>query len=350
MNRLLEKLDRTILFVIVYTIIFFVFFKTLGYTLPFVLAFIFASILQKPTRFLASKLRIKNSIASIITTLVFFSIIILLLTFGLTTLTTELIHLGKNSQIYFANNPQFLTKYIDILKNYYDNLDPALITALQNNLSNSIARISNLTAALVGGFASVLLNFLASIPYIIMVVLFTFLSTYFFTKDLSSARDKMLNFLPSENTSKIRNIFHETKRMLGGYALSYSIIILMTFLETLAGFSFLRVNYAVILSLLSAVFDVLPILGVGSVYVPVALIYILSKNYYVGFGILILYALVSIIRQVVEPKIVSSSLGIHPVPILAALFIGLKANGIAGMFFCVFLVVFYNIFRKVDLL
>lgn len=350
MNKLLEKFDKTILFFIIYTIVFIVFFKTLGYILPFVLALIFALILQKPTKYLASKLKIKNSIASIITTLLFFTIIIVLLSMGITTLTSELIHLGKNAQSYFTNNSSNIYKYIDVVKEYYNNLDPAIVTAIQNNLSSSIQKLSNLTASLVGGLAQVLLNFLASIPYIIMVVLFTFLSTYFFTKDMTSARDKMMNILPAYDTNRVKNIFEESKRMLGGYAFSYAIIISITFVETLIGFAVLKVNYAVLLSILSAVFDVLPILGIGSVYIPVAIIYLLSKNYVVAIGIGILYALVSIIRQIVEPKIVSSSLGIHPVPILAALFIGLKANGISGMFFCIFLVVFYTIFKKVKVI
>jgi sporulation integral membrane protein YtvI len=296
------------------------------------------------------KLKIKNSIASIITTLLFFTIIIILLSIGITTLTSELIHLGKNAQAYITNNSSGIYKYIDIIKEYYNNLDPAIVTAIQNNLASSIERLSNLTAAVVGGLAQGLLNFVASIPYIIMVVLFTFLSTYFFTKDMTSAKDKMMHILPAQDTNRVKNIFDESKKMLGGYAFSYAIIIGITFVETLIGFTILKVNYAVLLSILSAVFDVLPILGIGSIYIPVAIIYLLSKNYVVAIGIGVLYALVSIIRQIVEPKIVSSSLGIHPVPILAALFIGLKANGISGMFFCIFLVVFYTIFKKVKVI
>lgn len=350
MNRLLEKLDKTILFFVIYTIIFIVFFKTLGYILPFVLALIFALILQKPTKYLVLKFNMKNSIASIVTTLLFFTIIISLLTFGITILTSELIQLGKSAQTYFSNNSSAIYKYIDIIKNYYNNLDPSLVTTVQNNLSNSITKLSNLTASAVGGIAQGLLNFLASIPYIIMVILFTFLSTYFFTKDMTSAKDKMLHIFPSQNTDRVKNIFEESKRMLGGYAFSYAIIISITFVETLIGFIILDVKYAVILSILSAIFDILPILGIGSIYVPLAIIYLLSKNYVVAIGIGVLYALVSIIRQIVEPKIVSSSLGIHPVPVLAALFIGLKANGIAGMFFCIFFVVFYTIFKKVKVI
>lgn len=350
MDKFLEKIDKLVVFFIIYTILFLVFFKTLSYTLPFVLAFVFALILQKPTKYLVKKFKIKISLASILTTIIFFTIIISLLTWGIAALTTEAIQLGKNTQVYITGNTDLINKYVDILREYYKNLDPSIVKTIQDSLSSSINKISALTASFVGGMVSGLLNFLASVPYIIMVVLFTLLATYFFTKDMTSAKNKIRDIIPSQSTIKLSYIVNESKKMLGGYAFSYTIIIFITFLETLIGFSIFRVKYTLILSVVSAIFDLLPILGIGSIYVPVAIIYYISGSKFTAFGVLILYGVVSLIRQIIEPRIVSSSLGLHPVAVLAAIFIGLKASGIAGMFFCMFLVVFYNIFRKVKVL
>ncbi|MCM8711939.1 sporulation integral membrane protein YtvI [Clostridium sp. SYSU_GA19001] len=350
MNRIIEKLDKLIIFFVIYTLTVLVFFKTLSYTLPFVLAFIFASVLQKPTKFLAKKLRVKNSIAAILTTFFFFALIILIAAIGITSLTNEAIQLGKSTQAYITNNSYLIDKYVVMLKEYYENLDPTIVDAVKTNISTSITKISNITASLIGNIVTGVVGFLTSIPYIIMVIIFTLLSTYFFTRDMTSAKNKMLNILPAQNTHKMINILSEAKKMLSSYALSYAFIICITFLETIIGFSIFKVKYAVILSIIAAIFDVLPVLGVGSVYIPTAIIYLLSGKYFTGGGILILYAIVFIMRQILEPKLVSSSLGLHPVPILAAIFIGLKINGVSGMFFCMFLVVFYNIFKKVDLI
>ncbi len=139
--------------------------------------------------------------------------------------------------------------------------------------------------------------------------------------------------------------------MLSGYILSYLTLIGITFFETLIVFFIFNIKYSIMFSIIAAIADFLPILGIGSIYVPLALIHILVyKNYVVGIGLLISYVAVSIIRQILEPKLLSSSLGLHPVSVLAAIFIGLKANGISGMFFCLFFVIFYNILRKVELL
>ena len=285
-----------------------------------------------------------------ITVIIFFAIIISLLTLGITSLTTEMVQLVKNLQTYITNSTPKILQNFDILKGYYDNLDPTISKTIQDNLAGSVAKVSNLTAAAVGVIAAGMLSFIASVPYIVMVILFTLLATYFFTKDMTSAKDKFLDILPSENTDKMLYIFDETKKMLGGYAFSYAFIIFCTFLETLVGFSILGVKYAVILSIVSGIVDVMPVLGVGSVYVPLAIIHFIFGKPVMGIGILVLYVLVFVIRQIIEPKILSASLGLHPVAVLAAIFIGLKANGISGMFFCMFLVVFYTIFKKVKLI
>lgn len=350
LDILIEKINKIAVFFIIYTIVFLVFFKTLGYTLPFVLAFIFALLLQKPTRYLINRFKFNNSAATLLTTFLFFTIIVALLSFGITKLTSEAIQLGKNTQSYVVQNTDKVSNFFDTIQNYYKNLDPTILNAIETNLSSSAAKISKAAVDITTKLVSGTVSFLAYIPYIMMVVLFTLLATYFFTKDFTSAKDRFLNIIPTHKSDKFFYVFNESKKMLGNYLLSYLLIITLTFLETLVGFVLLDVKYAVILSVLSAIFDILPVLGIGAIYIPMAIIYFLSKNYFVGIWIVVLYVVVSVIRQIVEPKIVSSSLGIHPVPILAAIFIGLKANGISGMFFCIFLVVSYTTLKKVNVL
>jgi len=94
----------------------------------------------------------------------------------------------------------------------------------------------------------------------------------------------------------------------------------------------------------------LPIFGIGAIYIPLIIIFFISSNYVAALGLLISYIVITIVRQIIEPKIVSSSLGINPVAVLASIFIGLKAYGLVGMLFCMFLVVFYNILKKVEVL
>lgn len=350
MNNFLQKTDKLIFFFVAYTLVFITFFNTLNYTLPFVLAFLCALALKKPTLYLIKRFKFKNGVASLITTIIFFTIILSLLTWGITTLTQETIQLGKNTQSYVSNNFPDINNLIDSFRKYYKGLDPAISSSIENNLSSIVSNVSSFTVDLTGKALKIFISFLTSVPYIIMVVLFTLLTTYFFTKDMTSSDMNLLELLPESKTEKLSYIFSETKKMIGNYILSYMLIIGITFVETIIVFIVFRVKYAIILSIVCAIFDILPILGIGTIYIPLAIIYFLLKNYVTAFGLIISYAIVSIVRQLIEPKIVSSSLGIHPVAVLAALFIGLKASGISGMFFCIFLVVFYNIFKRVNVL
>jgi sporulation integral membrane protein YtvI len=350
MSGLVEKADKLFLFFLAYTIIFEVFFRTLNYTLPFVLAFICAAILKKPTQYLMKRFKMKNSTASLITTIIFFAIILSLMTWGLTALAQEAILLGKNASVYISGNLPDLNDMFNKIQKYYRNIDPSITDNIKTNISDMFSRASSLAVSITRGIVKGIINFATSIPYIIMVILFTLLTTYFFTRDMSQQDNILDKLLAKEKSDKVAYIFNETKRMLINYLLSYLLIISITFVETIIVFKIFGVRYAILLSIICAIFDILPILGIGTVYIPLAIIYFLLKNYVVAFGLIISYAIVSIVRQLIEPKIVSSSLGIHPVAVLAALFIGLKANGISGMFFCIFLVVFYNVFKKVNVL
>ncbi|MHC6181532.1 sporulation integral membrane protein YtvI [Clostridium sp. JNZ X4-2] len=351
MKELINKMDKFLLFFIIYTIIFLLFFGTLNYTLPFILALICALILRKPTLFIIRKLKIKNGIASLITTTVFFSVILIVLSFGIIVLTQEAIQFGKNIQVYISGNSSNIENSLYRLQKYYNNLDPYIINSIEKNFAGFINKASNLAVSFSGKLVSYLVNLVATIPYLLMVILFTLLTTYFFTKDMTSSKMNISNLLPDNKTTKVLRIYNESKKMLGNYLLSYMIIISLTFIETLLVFSIFKIKYALILSSICAIADILPIIGIGIIYIPLALIYLFAtNNYVICIGLIISYLLVSIIRQIIEPKIVSSSLGIHPVAVLASLFIGLKINGLLGVIFCISLVIFFNIFRKLDML
>ena len=350
MENILKKIDRIAIFFVLYTFIFVVFFGTIGYTLPFVFALILASLLKIPTKYLMRKFKIKNTIASLFTTTIFFTVIVILLSLIITTITSESIQLAKNIQSYISLNKNILLDFFNNLQNYYKNLDPSIISNIESNINNYITKTINISMNASTKIFSQTLGFVSAIPYTLMVLLFTLLTTYFFTKDLSSSNRKIFDLIPSKNGDRIHYIFDESKKMFKNYLLSYLLIITITFLETLVVFFIFKVKYAVTLSILCGVLDLLPIFGIGAIYLPLIIIFFISNNYVAALGLLISYVIVTIVRQIIEPKIVSSSLGIHPVAVLASIFIGLKSNGIVGMLFCMFLVVFYNILKKVEVL
>ena len=100
----------------------------------------------------------------------------------------------------------------------------------------------------------------------------------------------------------------------------------------LAGLTLLGVEYALIMAIVISVVDILPILGAGTVLIPWAIFALISSNTPLGVGLLVLYAVTLVARQFIEPKIVGSTLGIHPLATLASVYLGLKFLGFVGIF------------------
>lgn len=351
MENIIERIEKTFIFFLVYSLVFFLFFSTLSYTLPFVLAILFALALKTPTRAMINKLKMKPWIASLITTILFFVILITLITLGMTSIVNETISFTKYVPNFISTNSNKFYEYIlELSNNLSLQIDPNILNSIKTSFAESTSSIMKSTLNLSTLIIQKTITVLSYIPYIVMVIIFTLITTYFFTKSVStSSSDAFHSFAPNKG-KKIMEIIGQIKKMITNYILSYMLIIFITFIVTFVGFLVLGVNYALILSILCALFDLLPVIGMPVIYFPLAIYNLANGNYFAGVGLLILYALVFTVRQVVEPKIMSSSLGLNPVAVLAAIFIGLKANGVTGMIFCMFLVVFYNILRKVEVI
>ncbi len=352
MSKLLERFEKTLLFFIIYTIVFLVFFNTLGYTMPFVLALLFAMLLRRPTRFLIKKFKMNGALAAGITTVIFYAIFFTVLIWLVTALVSETVTLAKNVAGYASSQNINIPNTFDQFKKYYQNLNPTIVSTIEQNLP----KLNDQVVSIVSGIASAAINFLTntitSIPYFVMLFIFTLIATYFFNKDISTSNNtERITSHFSDNATRITYVFNETRKMIFNYLKAYLLVIAVTFVITLIGFIAFKVKYAFVLSLLCGFLDLLPVLGIPIVYFPLAAYYaFVEHKIIVAVALLILYAIVFIVRQFVEPRLVSATLDVHPVAVLAAFFIGLKANGIMGMVFCLFLVVFYNIFKKVEVI
>ena len=113
---------------------------------------------------------------------------------------------------------------------------------------------------------------------------------------------------------------------------SYIIIMSITFVELSIGLSIIKIDYAILIALCIAIFDILPVLGTGGVMIPWTVISIVLGNYWLALKLFILYVIITIVRNIIEPKIVGSQLGLHPIVTLSSMFAGLQVLGGLGLF------------------
>lgn len=113
---------------------------------------------------------------------------------------------------------------------------------------------------------------------------------------------------------------------------SYAIIMLLTFTELSLLFFLLGFKNGTIIAAVIAVFDIMPILGSGGIIIPWAVLSLVFGNIMQGIKLLVIYVVITVVRNYVEPKIVGAQLGIHPIITLVSMFIGLRLFGFLGLF------------------
>lgn len=239
-----------------------------------------------------------------------------------------------------------LSNIIREIGSYLRNIDPSFI---EKN-SSQLTGIFNSGIDILDKGLSTFLSLATSVPLWISVIFIVMLSTYFFSRDMAKIKTRVLSVFSDSSRIKLEIVWYQCIRTLSKYIKVYSFIFSLTFIVTLCGFYFLRVKYGVVLSVICAFADVLPVLGIGLIYLPLSLIYILLGNYYIGIGVLALFLLTITIRQIVESKIISTSLGIHPLLVMVSIFAGMRAFGFWGMLYFIFLSFLYKILKASNII
>ena len=184
-----------------------------------------------------------------------------------------------------------------------------------------------------------MLDVIGKLPNLLIFLLITIVSCFYFCADIDKINKKAVSFLPERLRIKVPVIKKRVLEKLSGYVRAYILLFLLTFGELLIGFSILRVHYPLLLAVVISILDILPILGVGTALIPWALAEILfAKDYYTGIGLFIMYVIITVVRQITEPKVVAGSLGLPPLLTLIAMYAGLKLFGFLGIIIAPFAV------------
>ena len=223
----------------------------------------------------------------------------------------------------------------------------ALISDLGDNIADRLPGSNPETADKIRGYIEELLgnalssvgsavpglltSLLGSLPDILLGAIAAVIVAFYFTLDTPKIKSGIISILPAPAERFLSHIKKEAAVAAIGYLRSYSLILLITFAEIFFGLSVLGVEYSFIIAAVSAAVDILPILGVGIVLIPWALFCLMTHNLFLGIGLIILYVIIVVVRQFIEPKIVGENLGLHPLLTLASFYLGYRLIGFAGI-------------------
>lgn len=290
---------------------------------PFVVAYIVTVLLLPLVKLINSKLKINRRILSVVLVILFYGtigVIVIWLLVELVSFATDKI---KDLPAFFQSQVRpFLVNLFDEIQEMLYNLDPDIAIDFDATANSLISSLGSTVMSISGNIVGKLTDFAVSVPSFLLNIVIMIIATIFLLVDYDSIGAFITRQLSDKANDLLHNIRSHLGKVLKKYLLSYSLIMLITFVEIFAGLSIIGFKYSGLIAALIAIFDILPVVGSGLVIVPWAIICIIIGDVGAGIGLFVLWAVLCVVRQIIEPKIVGNSVGMHPFLTLFAMLAG----------------------------
>ena len=199
---------------------------------------------------------------------------------------------------------------------------------LDQSAGNLMGSLSEPTVTAAGNVAK-------RIPSILISTIVTIISAYFFIAEREELIVWSKKVAPDPLVNRMSMVMSNLKYAVGGYFKAQFKIMFVVYIILVIGFAVLKVHFSFLLALLIAFLDFLPFFGTGTALIPWAVYQLVTGNFRMLIGLLILYGVTQLVRQLIQPKLVGDSMGIRPLPTLAFLYIGYRIGSVLGMIFAV---------------
>ncbi len=310
---------------------------------PFLIAIIIAFSLENLVSFIVRKTNLPRKITGSILVFITYA----LLGFAVFLLVSKLI---REAVVLSNNVPDIYRYMLDTYKALYVkyiSLTQNIPNIMSDKIYDTGVKVLELGTNAIQTFLNGVLNFIIFMPSILVYIIITFLATLFLVTDRRILAKHAQSLLSESFIEKVSNILKSTIKSLGQYLRAQLAVISITFIELLIAFLIIKQPYPLTLALIIALIDALPILGTGTVMVPWAIYSLVTGNIPLAIALGITYLVILVVRQLVEPKIVSQQLGVHPFLTLIAMYIGFKIFGLVGMIIGpIVMVIFKNVFSN----
>lgn len=356
MENTVERRKKFLINLFYYVSILILFFLFLKYAFwicfPFIFALFIGIILQTPTKKISKKTHIPQSVTAVILVILVLAVLGTIIGLAGSKLVSEFTDFANYLSVRFSDYSWIENKVNSIMNSLPAGIRNLLSENVQDTLANlktsmSGESASGITSISIGDYdlskilsssISGVWNTAKQIPSVLVAVLVTIISCCFVTAGYDDLSKQLKSFMSPETVAVVsatkKSVFSSLKKLCK----TYLTILCITFLEMLAGLSILSFahiyngGYALVISLIVALFDILPVLGTGTFVIPWALYCLLTGDVKLGIGLIVLYIIITVVRQIIEPKLVSGQLELPPIMTIAAMYIGLKTLGVVGMF------------------
>lgn len=261
--------------------------------------------------------------------------IVLFLGFLCSVVTAIILKLNAEASLFYQSLPNYFETIQAALSSIALKIEETvdlLPPVLQNHISGSSNfNLVDIAASLLKNSNGASFTTVMVIPNMIMILLVGLISSYFFTKDKKEIAAFTAKHLPASFVETFRLVKKDLLSSISGYFKTQLILMTYTFTICLGGLFILQSPYALLLSVITSIIDAIPFFGSGFILWPGALLFIITGKTFMAVGYSIIYLLISLMRQIMQPKILGTQIGLHPLPTLISMYIGLKLLGVMGM-------------------
>ena len=306
--------------------------------LPFLLAFIMTAAINPLRNLLVCKVRLHKGVAVVTAMIVEIGGLGVVIALLVIRLIQEVREINIKWPHYNDLLQHFSTRWLTKIEIYYLRLPGTNIDTINNSVKEFINKIPALLASI--------LSMAAKIPEIIIVIVIALVATFFMSYGSKRYLTEILNIFPMEWRERISELGRDFSRGFAGFIRAEFIIFLITLFLSIVGLMIIHPKYAIILGTISGIFGILPVLGVGIVLVPWSILAFISGHSLLAIELILLTALITIFRHIIEPKILGDNVGLDPLFVLVSMYIGLASTGVIGLILGPFILIAYQALRK----
>ncbi|MCY9762172.1 sporulation integral membrane protein YtvI [Paenibacillus alvei] len=306
---------------------------------PFLIAWMIALMLNPVVQWMSEQFRMPRWLSVTICLTLFITSMLTVAVAAVTRIVREIYNLSVSMDHFLQLWREFFIRlfendkvriFLDTLGSLYKD-NPNLQGSINSNLSSTAEKITTVVTNLITSFLDAIVRLLSSLPNVASISIIILLSAFFISKDWTRWMNIPAKAMPDSICQPLRTIWSDLKQALFGYLRAQLFLISITMFIITAGLIVLRVDYAITIGLLIGIVDLLPYLGVGAVMIPWIIYCFAIDQTSLGIGLSIVYGIVLFTRQIMEPKVLASTVGLDPLLLLVAMFVGMQLFGFLGL-------------------
>lgn len=289
---------------------------------PFIIAWLVAVITRPITHFFVQKLRFPRSLAVLMMMLVLLALLFCMgwiVVAVLSDVVSDLSHYLGDIETYASDLVAFVT-------NLYQSLELNI-----ESLQEFWPRIQDTLGDWATDGVNAIFSFVKATPGWIFIIFIAIIATFYWCREELRIRDRLVRIFPKKTRPRLIDAYDNISSVLGGYVRAQVLLISITLVICVIGFTVIGADSPVAMGLFAGVMDIIPVLGPGTLIVPWAIWSFITGKIGMGVGLLVIYAVTTITRNIIEPKVVGDRVGLHPLLTLAAIFVGMRVFGIVGL-------------------